>query len=607
MTMVRRVSVVVCVLALFASVLPVPVLAQLQEATQNVEEVAASAGVASTDLITLIGRIINVVLGFVGIVLLGALLYAGYLWMTAGGDPKKVSEAQAWIRNAIIGLIIIASSFAIVNFILAQLGGGGLFGGGAGPGGSGGPGSGFPGSAGSLGGGVIEYHVPSRDATGVPRNTAISITFKEPVRLASMIEGYDPTVSSSAMALNAAVVRIYPSGLSDRALTSAQARVHFTDDHRTFVIRPVEFLGSPTQNTDYTVELVGGRSGVLLEDGTAAFGGAFSSGYRWQFEVSTAVDTTPPRIVSVVPMGGGLYAPNIVVQVHFNEAIDPTSASGRWTGAGFSNLEVSAVPIASPAAPGIRPNGEFTISNQYRTVEFVTDMSCGTNSCGRSVFCLPSDSTVTVLAKAARLSTTPPIAELTGSGFDGIVDMVGNSLDGNGDGAAQGSGPDDYLWSFGTQSAPNLAAPRIITTDPPAGDRSRSSNLSVDHEPSAEFDSILQASTVNSDSVLLRSNEPPALQDTFWWTPRTELLTADGRPVAASGDVAARTRTRIDHRVYLPAASSTDIPEYDPFILSDVQNVYQNCFNPSSSDSCRGTPYCCDGRPSNEACTFPTP
>lgn len=605
--MIRRMSVVVCVLGLFVMLLPAPALAQLQEATQNVEDVAVSAGVGSTDLMTIIGRIINVALGFVGIVLLGALLYAGYLWMTAGGDSKQVDKAKSMIRNAIIGLIIIASSFAIVNFILSQLtGGGGLFGG-AGPGAGGGPGSGFPGAAGSLGGGIIEYHVPGRDATGVPRNTAISLTFKEPIRLASMIEGYDPTVSSTALALNAAVVRIYPSGLSGSALTSAQARVHFTEDHRTFVIRPVEFLGSPTQNTDYTVELVGGRSGVLLEDGTAAFGGSFSSGYRWQFEVSTVVDTTPPRVVSVVPMGGGLYAPNIVVQVHFNEAIDPTSASGRWTGAGFSNLEVSAVPIASPGAPAVRPNGEFTISNQYRTVEFVTDVSCGTNSCGRSVFCLPSDSTVTVLAKAARLTTTPPIAELTGSGYDGIVDMVGNSLDGNGDGTAQGPGSDDKLWSFGTQSAPNLAAPRILNTDPVAGDRSRSSNLSVDHVPSAEFDSILQSSTVNSDSVEMRTNEPLALQDTFWWTPRSELLTADGRLVAASGDVAARTRTRIDHRLYLPAASSTDIPEYDPFILSDVQNVYQNCFNPSSSDSCRGTPYCCDGRPSTEACTFPTP
>jgi hypothetical protein len=592
---------------MLAAVLPTPAFAQLQDASQNVEDVAASAGVGSTDLITLIGRIINVALGFVGIVLLGALLYAGYLWMTAGGDSKQVDRAKDMIRNAIIGLVIIASSFAIVNFILSQLtGSGGLFGG-AGPGAGGGPGSGFPGAAGSLGGGIIESHVPGRDATGVPRNTAIVVTFKEPIRLASMIEGYDATASSTAMALNASVVRIYPSGLSDRALTSAQARVHVTEDQRTFVIRPVEFLGSPTQNTDYTVEFVGGRSGVLLEDGSAAFGGAFSSGYRWQFEVSTVVDTTPPRVVSVVPMGGGLYAPNIVVQVHFNEAIDPTSASGRWTGAGFSNLEVSAVPIASPATPATRPTGDFTISNQYRTVEFVTNVSCGTNSCGRSVFCLPSDSTVTVLAKAARLSTTPPLADLTGSGYDGIVDMVGNSLDGNRDGAAQGPGSDDYLWSFGTQSEPNLAAPRIVNTDPTAGDRSRSSNLSVDHVPSAEFDSILQASTVNSDSVEMRTNEPLALQDTFWWTPRTELLTADGRPVVAAGDVAARTRTRIDHRLYLPAASSTDIPEYDPFILSDVQNVYQNCFNPASSDSCRGTPYCCDGRPSTEACTFPTP
>lgn len=615
--MIRRLAVVVCLFGLLGPIVPSPAFAQLEGATQNVETVANSAGVASTDLVTLIGRIINVALGFVGIVLLVVIIYAGYLWMTSGGDAEKVTKAKAWIRNAVIGLLIIVSSFAIVNFILAQLtGDGGLFGNG-GPGAGGGAGIGFPSAAGSLGGGVIESHIPSRDATNVPRNTAIVITFKEPVRIASFIEGYDDNgtpadlsddaTSSTTISLNDSVVRIFPTGLEDQALTSAQARVRFTDDRRTFVIRPVEYLGSPTQNTAYTVDLAGGRSGVLLEDGSAAFAGAFSSGYEWQFEVSTVIDTTPPRVFSVIPMAGGLYAPNIVVQVNFTEAIDPTSASGRWNGAGFTNMEVSATPIAGAGTPVTRPAGTFTISNQYRTVEFVTDAACGTNSCGRSVFCLPVDSTVTVTTKAATLSTTPPQAAVTGSGYDGIVDMVGNSLDGNGDNVAQGPGSDDYVWSFGTESAPNLAAPRVVNTDPTAGDRVHSSNLSLDHVPSAEFDSIMQASTIHSDSVELKTNEATALRDTFWWTPRSELLTADGRLVSAASDVANRSRVRIDHRLYLPAASSTEIPEYDPFLYSDLQNVYQNCFNPSSSDSCRGAPYCCDGRPSTEACTFPTP
>lgn len=69
----------------------------------------------------LIGNIINAVLGFMGIILLGYFLYAGFLWMTSGGDDKKVGEAKTMIRNAIVGLIIIVASVAISNFVIKSL------------------------------------------------------------------------------------------------------------------------------------------------------------------------------------------------------------------------------------------------------------------------------------------------------------------------------------------------------------------------------------------------------------------------------------------------------------------------------------------------------
>jgi len=107
-----------------------PLVAQAQRnpfapggaAQTNVGKVGTSAGISSaTDLPTIIGNIINVVLGFMGIVLLFYLLYGGFKWMTAGGDSKGVDEAKTMIRNAIIGLVIIVSSYAISNFVLSQL------------------------------------------------------------------------------------------------------------------------------------------------------------------------------------------------------------------------------------------------------------------------------------------------------------------------------------------------------------------------------------------------------------------------------------------------------------------------------------------------------
>lgn len=69
----------------------------------------------------IIGNIINIVLSFLGVLLLIYLIYAGFLWMTSGGDSKKAESAQQYIKNAVIGLIIILASFAISNFVITNL------------------------------------------------------------------------------------------------------------------------------------------------------------------------------------------------------------------------------------------------------------------------------------------------------------------------------------------------------------------------------------------------------------------------------------------------------------------------------------------------------
>lgn len=75
----------------------------------------------TTDVYVIAGKIINVVLGFLGIVLLGYLLYAGFLWMTSGGETEKAEQARTMITNAIIGLVIIVAAFAISTFVLSSL------------------------------------------------------------------------------------------------------------------------------------------------------------------------------------------------------------------------------------------------------------------------------------------------------------------------------------------------------------------------------------------------------------------------------------------------------------------------------------------------------
>jgi cytochrome bd-type quinol oxidase subunit 2 len=73
-----------------------------------------------------IGQLINGALSFVMVI--GALLVFGYLimggieWITSGGDKTKTEGARNKITAAVIGLIILAASYAILIIILNFLG-----------------------------------------------------------------------------------------------------------------------------------------------------------------------------------------------------------------------------------------------------------------------------------------------------------------------------------------------------------------------------------------------------------------------------------------------------------------------------------------------------
>ncbi len=114
--------------------------------------------------------------------------------------------------------------------------------------------------------------------------------------------------------------------------------------------------------------------------------------------------------------------------------------------------------------------GKFEISNQYSTVNFISDRECGFNSCGEKIYCLPENSHLSVELKAAGLALCDTDADcaskspyntchttkvcvnpsnenypqadlmyLMDSVKGGIMDAAINSLDGNRDDLAQGS------------------------------------------------------------------------------------------------------------------------------------------------------------------------
>ncbi|MFA6550915.1 MAG: hypothetical protein WCV41_00065 [Patescibacteria group bacterium] len=76
----------------------------------------------NVDINTMVVTVINGILGLLGVIFLVLTLYAGFLWMTAAGSDDKVGKAKNILTTAIIGLIIIFASYAIVNFVLSALG-----------------------------------------------------------------------------------------------------------------------------------------------------------------------------------------------------------------------------------------------------------------------------------------------------------------------------------------------------------------------------------------------------------------------------------------------------------------------------------------------------
>lgn len=82
---------------------------------------AYATGDADTQVFNIIGRIINILLGLLGIVFFIYVLWAGFIWMTAQGEPTKVKKATDMLIQGTIGLLIILAAYAISNFAVSQL------------------------------------------------------------------------------------------------------------------------------------------------------------------------------------------------------------------------------------------------------------------------------------------------------------------------------------------------------------------------------------------------------------------------------------------------------------------------------------------------------
>ena len=510
------------------------------------------------------GTVIQLVLGLLGLIALVIVLYAGFMWMTSAGNEEKISQAKKILTAGVIGLLIILASYAITSFILKTIqdgtGGGGYEYPVEGLGGFGG---------GALGGGVIEYHYPARDAVNVPRNTLIMISFKVQVATSSVIAksftnnpglGFcnnyteDNTNGNECGILSSDIEIIdYGSG-SMAPLNSDDVVAVLTADGKNILLRPIEYLGNEENSSDTVVRL---GSGMITADGKNLFGG-LENGYVWQFEVSTFLDLTPPTVSFVWPKQDDIVARNAIIQITFSEPINI--------------LSVNQNTVTSTSSTGPL-TGKLKISNQYRTIEFLSNMSCGAgvtiNSCGEPVYCLPADSIITSTSTAGDLS------DFT----SGISDAAGNFLDGNENNEQDGSPDDDYSWSFETNNDIDITAPEINAINP----NNNGENIQLNPYPriSASSTKVLSPGSLNTDNFYIynytvcNTEEYEDYEDEEGKSRIPNICFPQG----GYSVYVSNNSQKCNLQLYSPYLENNTV--YRPRLTSEIKDSYGNCFNPA--------------------------
>jgi uncharacterized membrane protein len=97
---------------LFSIIYPIPAHAQ------DWGKCVDANGVATLTCIPIVfSNIINAALMFVGSVAVILIIWGGITFVRSGGDPKQTQHARQIITYAIIGLVLVLSSFFIIYLI----------------------------------------------------------------------------------------------------------------------------------------------------------------------------------------------------------------------------------------------------------------------------------------------------------------------------------------------------------------------------------------------------------------------------------------------------------------------------------------------------------
>lgn len=76
----------------------------------------------ATNFGNMFSSILNVVMLIAALLVFAYMIWGGIEWITSGGDKGKAESARNKLTAAIIGLVIVASSYAVITLVVQFLG-----------------------------------------------------------------------------------------------------------------------------------------------------------------------------------------------------------------------------------------------------------------------------------------------------------------------------------------------------------------------------------------------------------------------------------------------------------------------------------------------------
>jgi len=122
--MKKNILVILIILTcLFVSTSPAQAKRVFDEIIDNVKTFNTGAQLpeGSGDILPIIIGLVNILLGFLALLFIIMILYAGFLYLTAGGVPDKAKKAMGIIKDSVIGVAIVVLAGVFVNYILEKL------------------------------------------------------------------------------------------------------------------------------------------------------------------------------------------------------------------------------------------------------------------------------------------------------------------------------------------------------------------------------------------------------------------------------------------------------------------------------------------------------